>query len=63
MGRAAPPSELRTAACSGLLFAMLALVGLGIYEFKAKRANSLILMSVALEIFLAAGFAWVLFKA
>lgn len=61
MGRSSPPSDLRAALCSGLLFAMITLAGLGIYEYRLKRANALILISVALEMFLAVGFSWVLF--
>ena len=62
MGRTAPPSDLRVAICIGVLFSMLVLAGLGLFEFIARRANSLILVSVALEVFLALGFVWVLLK-
>ena len=62
LGRSAPPSELRSAVCMGLLFAMLVLAGLGIFEFRARRASGAILVSVAIEILLAAGFAWVIFN-
>jgi len=61
-GRTAPPSDLRVAICIGLLFSMVVLAGLGVFEFMARRANSLILVSVALEVFLALGFAWVLLE-
>jgi hypothetical protein len=56
MGRTAPPSDLRTSICVGLLFSMVVLAGLGIFEFIARRANALILVSVALEVILAIGF-------
>lgn len=60
LGRSAPPSELRFAICTGLLSAMLVLASLGLLEFKARRAGPAILVSVAIEIILAAGFAWVM---
>jgi hypothetical protein len=63
MGRSAPPSDLRVAICIGMLFSMVVLAGLGLFEYKAQRANSLILISVALEVFLALGFVWVLLEA
>ncbi len=61
LGRAAPPSELRYAICVGLLFAMLVLASLGIFEFRARRAGAAILVSVVIEAILAVGFAWVIF--
>lgn len=61
LGRSAPPSELRYAICAGLLFALLVLAGLGIFEFRARRAGAAILVSVAIEAILAVGFAWVIF--
>jgi len=60
LGRAAPPSDLRSALCFGLMLSMLMLATLGVVEYKARRANAVILVSTALEIFLAAGFASVL---
>ena len=60
LGRSAPPSALRQAVCVGLLVAMVVLAALGLFEFKARRANAGILVSVGAEIVLAAGFAWVL---
>ena len=63
MGRTAPPSDLRDAISVGVLFSMVVLAGLGLFEFMARRANSLILVSVALEVFLALGFFWVLLEA
>jgi hypothetical protein len=63
MGRSAPPSDLRVAVCIGMLFSMVVLAGLGLLEYRARRANALILISVALEVFLALGFVWVLLEA
>ena len=63
MGRTAPPSDLRDAISVGVLFSMVVLAGLGLFEFMARRANSLILVRVALEVFLALGFFWVLLEA
>ncbi len=60
LGYRAPPSALRQAVCMGLLLAMIVLAVLGTAEFKARRANALILGSVAVEVLLAAGIAWVL---
>jgi hypothetical protein len=60
MGRLAPPSALRDAVCAGLLLAMVLLAVLGVFEFKSGRANAVILVSVGVEVVLAAGFAWVL---
>ena len=62
LGRSAPPSDLRSAFCGGMLMAMAFLAGLGLFDFKARRAGPGILVSVVLEIMLAAGFAWVLFS-
>ncbi len=63
LGRSAPSSDLRTALCIGMLMSMLMLALLGLYEFRARRANALILVSVALELFLAAGFVGILLNA
>lgn len=60
LARGAPHSELRTAVTLGVLTAVVLLAGLGIFEFRAGRAGPAILVSVALEIVLAAGFIWVL---
>ncbi len=56
LGRAAPPSELRTAvsACFGLSTALLA--GLGLFELRAGTASRGILLSVAVEIAMALSF-------
>ena len=61
LGRSALPSDLRYAICAGLLFALLVLAGLGIFEFRARRAGAAILISVVIEVILALGFAWVMF--
>ncbi|HEY7459159.1 MAG TPA: hypothetical protein VH765_10430 [Xanthobacteraceae bacterium] len=60
LGRSAPPSDLRTAVCVGMFAALAILAGLGLFELRAHRAGPGILVSVVLEIILAAGFAWVL---
>jgi hypothetical protein len=60
MGRSAPPSDFRSAVCVGMLAALSILAGLGLFELKMRRAGPGILVSVILEIILAAGFAWVL---
>lgn len=61
LGRTAPPSDLRTALCVGMMFSMVVLAVLGVIEFKARRANAAILISTTIEVFLTAGFASVLF--
>lgn len=60
LGRAAPPSELRSAVCLGIGGAVALLAALGLYERIAGRANASILVSVVVEAVLAAGFvaAW-----
>lgn len=63
IGRNAPPSEFRTAATMGMFLALLLLAFLGVLEFKAHRAGAGIIVSVVLEIVLAAGFGWVLLTA
>ena len=60
LGRSAPESALRTAITSGLLLAMILLAALGLIEYRARRANASILVSVVLEIALGAGYALVL---
>jgi len=57
LGRSAAPSELRSAVCIAMLVALSLLAILGIVELKAKRAGKGILVSVVLEVLLAAGFA------
>jgi len=61
LGRSAPPSELRSAVCIAMLVVLSLLAILGIIEFKAKRAGKGILVSVVIEVLLAAGFAAALF--
>ena len=61
LGRSAPPSELRSAVCIAMLVALSLLAVLGLVEFKAKRAGKGMLVSVVLEVLLAAGFATALF--
>lgn len=58
--RSAPPSELRTAVCTSVLVALALLAGLGIFELSRGRAGKGILVSVGLELVLAAGFLSVL---
>jgi hypothetical protein len=59
LGRAAAPSDLRSAAClvTGGAIALLACFGL--FEFRAGRVRAGILGSVVGEAVLAAGFVWV----
>lgn len=60
LGRSAPASDLRTALCVGVLLVMSVLAILGVIEFVARRANVAILVSSAIEVILAAGFASIL---
>ena len=60
LGRSAPPSEFRSVVCTGMFVALALLAFLGLFELKAHRAGKGILVSVALEVILAAGFASVL---
>ncbi|MCL6417496.1 hypothetical protein MIB92_17680 [Aestuariirhabdus sp. Z084] len=55
LGRNAPPSELRVTLCVGALFVMVLLAALGLFEYRARRAGSAILISVALEVVIAIG--------
>jgi hypothetical protein len=59
LGRAAGPSDLRSAAClvTGGSIALLACLGLS--EFMARRVSAGIFRSVVGEAVLAAGFVWV----
>ena len=60
LGSNAPESGLRSALAAGLLLAMILLASLGLIEYRARRANASILVSVALEIVLGVGYAAVL---
>lgn len=60
MARSAPPSDIRTALCVGVLVGLTLLAALGLLELKAGRAGKGILASVTLELLLAAGFLSVL---
>ena len=57
LGRNTPPSDLRTSVSIAMFVALALLALLGLIEFKAKRAGKGILVSVVLEVVLAAGFA------
>ena len=59
LGRAAGPSEFRSAVClvTGAAIALLACLGL--FEFLARRVGAGVFRSVAGEAVLAAGFVWV----
>lgn len=59
LARAAPPSELRSAACLVTAGAMALLAGLGLFELLARRAGAGIVRSVVAEAALAAAFVWV----
>ena len=63
LGRSSPVSDLRSALCIGMIFTMSLLAILGVIEFVARRTNVVILASSAVEVLLAAGFAYVLFTA
>ncbi len=60
LGRSAPPSEFRSVVSIAMLAALALLALLGLFEFRAHRAGKAILVSVALEVILAGGFASVL---
>lgn len=60
LGRSAPASDLRTGLCVGVLLVMSLLAILGVIEFVARRANVAILVSSAIEVILAVGFASIL---
>lgn len=62
LGSDAGESELRTAVCIGTLVAMIILAVLGLIEYKAGRMGPGILVSVVIEILLAAGFVSVLMQ-
>jgi len=58
-GRAAAPSDLRSAVCLGMSTAATLLAGLGLFERRAGRVDSGIIVPAIIEAVLAAGFAWV----
>lgn len=59
LGRAAPPSELRSAVCLGVASMSALLAGLGLFELRAGRVRARILVPVVIEAVLAACFAWI----
>jgi hypothetical protein len=58
LGRAAAPSDIRSAVCLVTGGAIALLACLGLFEFLARRASAGIFRSVAGEVVLAAGFIW-----
>lgn len=58
--RSAPVSEMRTAVSIGMIAALTLLAALGLFELRARRVGKGMLVSVALELVLAAGFLAVL---
>ena len=59
LGRAADPSELRSAVCLVSSGAIALLACLGLFEFLTRRAGAGIFRSIVAEAALAAGFVWV----
>ena len=59
LGRAAGPSDLRSAVCLVTGAAIALLAGLGLFEFLARRVGAGVFRSVVGEAVLAAGFVWV----
>ena len=59
LGRAAAPSDLRSAVCLVMGGAIALLACLGLLDFQAGRVNAGIFRSVIAEAVLAAGFVWV----
>jgi len=59
LGRAAAPSEFRSAVCLVAGGAIGLLAGLGLFEFLARRVGAGVFRSVVAEAALAAGFVWV----
>jgi hypothetical protein len=59
LGRAAAPSDLRSAVCLVTGGAIALLACLGLFEFVARRVSAGIFRSIAGETALAAGFVWV----
>jgi hypothetical protein len=58
-GRSAGPSDLRSAVCLGIGGASALLACLGLFELRAGRVGSGIIVPAVVEWALAAGFAWV----
>ena len=58
LGRAAGPSDLRSAVCLGMGGTSALLAGLGLFERSAGRVGSGIVVPAIVETVLAAGFAW-----
>jgi len=58
LGRAAPPSDLRSAVCLGVGGASALLAFLGLFELQAGRVGGGIVVPAIIEIVLAAGFVW-----
>jgi hypothetical protein len=56
LARSTPASPVRSALCIGLAVSMALLAAVGLFEFGRKRASGGILVSVAIEALLAAGF-------
>jgi hypothetical protein len=59
LGRAAAPSDLRSAVCLVTGGAIALLACLGLFEFLARRVSAGVFRSVVAEAVLAAGFVWV----
>ena len=59
LGRAAAPSDLRSAECLVMGGAIALLAGLGLFEYLARRVGAGVFRSVVGEAVLAAGFVWV----
>lgn len=59
LGRAADPSDLRSAVCLVMSGAIALLAGLGLFEFLARRVGPGVFRSVVAEAVLAAAFVWV----
>jgi hypothetical protein len=59
LGRAAAPSDIRSAVCLVTGGAIALLAGLGLFEFLARRVSAGVFRSVVGEAVLAAGFIWV----
>jgi hypothetical protein len=58
LGRTAAPSVLRSAVCLGTGGAIALLACLGLFELRAGRVSSGIIVPAIVETVLAAGFAW-----